>query len=80
MTKNEIILNIEEEIKQIFAKDNITKLDVFKANKLLNGWKILTNHKSDTTPVLQTFNSGVLDNDPMWDRNLIINYEISRER
>ena len=70
MTKYERILDIEEEIKQIFAKDNITRLDVFKSKKLFDAWKILTNHKADTTPVLQKSSQSILDNELMWSRNL----------
>lgn len=70
MTKYERILDIEEEIKQIFAKENISRLDVFKSNKLLDAWKILTNHKADATPVLETSSMNILDNEPMWNKSL----------
>ncbi len=45
MTKNETILKIEAEVKEIFAKDNIRRLDVIKANRLIYEWELLTNYK-----------------------------------
>ena len=70
MIKNQTVLNIEAELKQIFAKDNIRRLDVVKSNELLDRWKILTNHKSDKTPVLNIASQQILDDDPIWSRNL----------
>jgi hypothetical protein len=70
MIKNQTVLNIEKEIKEIFAKDNIRRLDVVKSNELLDRWKILTNHKSDKTPVLNIASQQILDDDPIWSRNL----------
>jgi hypothetical protein len=70
MIKNQTVLNIEAELKQIFAKDNIRRLDVVKSNELLDRWKILTNYKSDKTPVLNIASQQILDDDPIWSRNL----------
>lgn len=70
MIKNQTVLNIEKEIKEIFAKDNIRRLDVVKSNELLDRWKILTNYKSDKTPVLNIASQQILDDDPIWSRNL----------
>lgn len=70
MIKNQTVLNIEKEIKEIFAKDNIRKLDVVKSNELLDRWKILTNYKSDKTPVLNIASQQILDDHPIWSRNL----------
>jgi hypothetical protein len=68
MTTNERILILEEEIKKIFLKENISKLDVFKANKHLETWKLLTDHKEDQTPFPKNISSIVLDGDPRWHR------------
>ena len=70
MIKNQTVLNIEKEIKEIFAKDNIRRLDVVKSNELLDRWKILTNYKSNKTPVLNIASQQILDDDPIWSRNL----------
>jgi hypothetical protein len=70
MIKNQTVLNIEAELKQIFVKDNIRRLDVVKSNELLDRWKILTNYKSDKTPVLDIPSQQILDDDPIWSRNL----------
>ena len=70
MIKNQTVLNIEAELKQIFAKDNIRRLDVVKSNELLDRWKILTNYKSNKTPVLNIASQQILDDDPIWSRNL----------
>jgi hypothetical protein len=80
MTKNEIILKIEEEVKQIFAKDHIRRLDVIKANRLIDEWKLLTDYKINKISVLDKTSQQVLDNIPMWSKNLIINYETNRKR
>lgn len=69
MTKYETILNIEKEVKQIFAKDDITRSDVVRANKLIDTWKLLTDYRFDTTPVLLKTTSDILDNEPGWIKN-----------
>lgn len=69
MTKHERIFSIEEEIRQIFAKDNIKRIDVVRANNLLDTWKLLTDYTPNNTPVIQGFNSTILDNEPEWIRN-----------
>lgn len=69
MTNYRKILDIEEEVKQIFAKDNITRSDVVKANKLIDAWKLLTDYRFDTTPVLLKTTSNMLDNEPKWTKN-----------
>lgn len=69
MTKHERLLDIERELKRIFAKDKISKLDVFIANKLFDTWRLLTDYIPDTAPVLQESNSGILDDEPGWTKN-----------
>lgn len=46
------ILQLEIEIKEIFAKNTITDADVHLGTFLINKWKRLTNWVTDTTPVL----------------------------
>jgi len=70
MTKHERLLDIEKELKKIFAKDKISKLDVFIANKLFNTWNLLTDYIPDDTRVLQEFSSGILDDEPGGIKNL----------
>ena len=70
MTKHRIVLDMEREIKEIFAKDKISKLDVFKANKLFDAWKLLTDYTPDPTPVVQESSSGILDEEPGQTKNL----------
>ena len=69
MTKYERILNIEEEIRQIFAKDTIKKIDVFKANKLFDTWKLLNDYIPDSRSVIQESSLGILDDEPGWIKN-----------
>jgi hypothetical protein len=75
MTKNEIILKIEEEVKQIFAKDHIRRLDVIKANRLIDEWELLTDYKINKISVPDKTSQQVLDDIPMWSKNLNKNYE-----
>ena len=70
MTKNETILKIEAEIKEIFAKDHIRRLDVIKANRLIDEWTLLTNYKYNKTPLLKKTSEQVLDDQPMWSQNI----------
>lgn len=69
MTKHERLLDIERELKRIFAKDDISKLDVFIANKLFDTWRLLTDYIPDDAPILQESNSGILDDEPGWIKN-----------
>lgn len=69
MTKHERIFSIEEEIRQIFAKDSIKRIDVVKANNLFDTWKLLTDYTPNTEPVIQKSDSNMLDNEPEWIRN-----------
>jgi hypothetical protein len=69
MTKHERIFSIEEEIRQIFAKDSIKRIDVVRANNLLDTWKLLTDYTPNTRPVIQESDSNMLDNEPEWIRN-----------
>jgi len=64
MTKHERLLDIEIELKKIFAKDEISKLDIFIANKLFDTWKLLTDYIPDDILVLQESSSGILDDEP----------------
>ena len=69
MTKHETILKIEAEVKEIFAKDHIRRLDVIKANRLIYEWELLTNYKINKIPVLDKTSQQVLDDEPEWIRN-----------
>jgi hypothetical protein len=54
MTSTEFeIKQIESRVKEINAKDKMTKTDLKNAIRWINQWKILTNWKSDTTPALK---------------------------
>lgn len=68
MTRNERIRILEEEIKKIFLKENISKLDVFNANKHLETWKLLTDYKEDQRAFPIKIGSSILDDDPRWHR------------
>lgn len=68
--ENEIILKKEMEIKEIFSKNNIRRLDVIKGNRLIHEWELLTNYKSDKTPILDVASQQILDDDPIWNKNL----------
>lgn len=68
--ENEIILKKEMEIKEIFFKNNIRRLDVIKGNRLIHEWELLTNYKSDKTPILDVASQQILDDDPIWNKNL----------
>ena len=68
--ENEIILKKEMEIKEIFSKNNIRRLDVIKGNRLIHEWELLTNYKSDKTPILDIASQQILDDEPIWNKNL----------
>lgn len=55
------ILKLELEIKYIFNKEVIRAVDVVRANKLIEEWKILTNYTSDKTPAVLDY-VDILDN------------------
>jgi hypothetical protein len=64
------ILDLEFEITKIFNQETIKMFDVVRANKLLQRWKELTNHKEATSnPILDYVD--ILDEQPnkkIWER------------
>jgi len=56
MTKEQEIKNLETKIWSIFKKDYIPRFLEIEANTLINKWKVLTDWKTDNTPVLDNFN------------------------
>lgn len=64
--RQEEILSIEERIRGIFAKDNITRIDVNVSNELFSRWKYLTKYVSDKTPVMLQTVDEILDKEPKW--------------
>lgn len=73
MTREEEILSIEERIRGIFAKDNITRIDVNVSNELLGRWKYLTKYVSDKTPVTTFTVDEILDKTPPWTKKEDLN-------
>ena len=72
MTKEQEIKFIEYRLKEIFSKDVIRAIDVVDSNRLLDKWKVLTEHVSDKTPVLQytpDFIEPILEKKPSWQKN-----------
>jgi len=57
---------IEERLRNIFAKDNITQLDINNSEELLAEWKHLTGYVSDKTPILLSTVDDTLDRKPRW--------------
>ena len=57
---------IEERLRNIFAKDSITQLDINNTKELLAEWKFLTNYVPDKTPVLISTVDNTLDERPIW--------------
>ena len=43
------MINIEKELREIFAKDVITDKDMHRASELLRVWKHFTNWQEDTS-------------------------------
>lgn len=64
MTKEEEIKAIEKDIKTIFNKKFIPSYLVVKANTLIEKWKVLTNWKEDTTPIL--YEEKLIDKTPYY--------------
>lgn len=52
---------IEERLRNIFAKDNITQLDINNSEELIAEWKYLTNYVSDKTLILLSSADNTLD-------------------
>jgi len=57
---------IEERLRNIFAKEHITQLDINNSEELLAEWKHLTNYVSDKTPVLISTVDDSLDERLIW--------------
>jgi hypothetical protein len=53
MTKDQEIKEIEAEIWSIFRKDYIPRFLAIKGSALIEKWKILTEWKTDNTPVFK---------------------------
>jgi hypothetical protein len=64
---NERILAIELKLKAIFKKNIIRRLDVIRANKLFDEWKVLTGYVSDKRPA--SIDVEILDEEPIWKKN-----------
>ena len=62
MTKDQEIKEIEAEIWSIFRKDYIPRMLAIKGSALIIKWKILTEWKTDNTPVLKE-NIFILDDE-----------------
>lgn len=60
------IKTIEQRLRDIFAKDNITKMDVNISNEMLDRWKYLTKYVSDKTPVTKFTVDEIIDKEPNW--------------
>lgn len=70
---------IEERLRNIFAKDRITQLDINNSKELLTEWKFLTKYVSDKTPVLLSTVDNTLDNKPIWQIEKEIRAAIKKE-
>jgi len=57
---------IEQQIRDIFTKESITKLDVNTGNLLFERWKTLTGYISDKSPVCKDCTEMILDNKPKY--------------
>ena len=62
---NERILAIELKLKAIFKKNIIRRLDVIRANRLFDEWKVLTGYVSDKRPA--SIDVEILDEEPNWE-------------
>lgn len=79
MTQNTIQV-IEERLRNIFAKEQITKLDINNTKELLDKWKFLTDYVSDKTPVLISTVDDTLDERPVWQIEKSINDKLKEKR
>lgn len=64
MTTEEEIKALEKDIRTIFNKKFIPSFLVVKANIFIERWKILTDWKEDTTPVL--YEEKLIDKTPYY--------------
>lgn len=71
---------IEERLRNIFAKDNITQLDINNSKELFHEWKFLTNYVPDRTPVLISTVDDTLDKRPTWQIEKAINDKLKEKR
>ena len=51
--KQQIVSNIENELREIFKKDVIDEGDILRSKILINQWKRITGYIPDNTPVLK---------------------------
>lgn len=71
---------IEERLRNIFAKDNITQLDINNSKELFHEWKFLTNYVPDRTPVLISTVDDTLDKRPTWQIEKSIKDKLKEKR
>jgi len=71
---------IEERLRNIFAKDSITQLDINNSKELFHEWKFLTNYVPDRTPVLISTVDDSLDERPKWQIEKELNDKLKAKK